>query len=301
MITIDNKKYCSRCHHLLPVDFDHFDIKYNGCWYNRCKPCIALDREYNNNNAKRRKLIQSNQSNSKEQELSVITSFLKPDLKVDHTQNVENNIKHNRENNNKNFSVDSTRKLYKLIKNDSNLIKIIKKIDIKIWNYQLKNYPKCPVCYVVMIPAYLDKQKTINGFDMMYSVWLYCQNNKCKTFIISNSSKREIMYYYNPWKNISDIDLNASFDSREQWLSHYLDSNKTNILKKTIEWKYLYFWLYYLTNGDCLVKNLKIFKIAYKHCFLHFAKKMGFHIDNFDVIWSSLFTSKFNTNYDSNF
>ena len=274
MMNNNNKKICSRCHHLLPLNEQYFRTKYNGDWYNRCIPCNDLDRKYNNHRGNKRQKLQLQDKQQLYNQLDGNNFFnhvllIKKDEnnnKIVHEKQINKNIPH------------------------TILSKIIKKIDMKIIKYQLKNYPKCRVCFFTMIPSYLNKKKYMNEMDMTGSVWLYCQNNKCRTFIDSNNLKREIKYYYNPWKNTCDVTQDIkSFVSREQWLTYYLDHDKTNIVKKIIEWKYLYFWLHYLTNGNCNIKNLNIFKIAYQRCLFHLAKNLNIKLDmDFENIWISL-------------
>jgi len=270
------KQLCSGCHHSLTIKHKNFYKHKNGKWYAKCIICTEKEREKNSSKLKTILTSESLNFQNKqdhEQQLSKISK------KKNQMESHENNIvllSHEKK----------EIKKQKFIKKLLLLYNILKKIDMEIIKHQKNNYQMCKACPTRMIPYFLFKKRIVNNIDISPLPWLYCSNDLCPTF--KNFKKREVIYYYNPWLKQNK----KTIISLEKWLLLYLNENEKNILKCTVEWKYLFFCFCYITNNYVRhdqIKNLNTFKITYCEYVNTFAKRLNFNL-NFTShkLWSLL-------------
>lgn len=149
-----------------------------------------------------------------------------------------------------------------------------RKVDMEIIKRQITNYPICKKCKKHMIPMFQEKSKFVNGIDFSNSAWKYCGNDDCITYrksleILEKerkkgnilTPKREIQYYFNPREIPEQVNM-----KRETCLVNYLERDDV-VKNRTVEWKYIYRWLFYLMRGNCKLNKLEIFSKYYKDLF----------------------------------
>jgi len=268
------KQLCSCCHHLLTVKHKYFYKHKNGKWYAKCIPCTEKEREKNYSNKKT--IITSEKTNLENNS--------------DHKQQFEKNSIKRRESiqshENKIIILSHEKKQIKkqtFIKKLLFVYNILKKIDMEIIKHQKNNYKLCKACPTHMIPYFLFKKRIVNNIDISALPWLYCSNDNCPT--LKNFKKREVIYYYNPWSKKDKLSL-------ENFLLINLNENEKNILKRTVEWKYLFFCFCYIRNDYIHhdeIKNINTFKIAYCEYVNTFAKKLNLNLNiTSDQLWAFL-------------
>jgi len=265
-----------------PLIDKYWMTKKNDIWYKHCKICIQKDRDYDKN--KKRKNIHKDDiehNNNKKKKLSENKKIIhKENNHQDHVNHV--NIKTNQ---NLNYDKQDVKEMIivhsNFIKEEKNTSKYKNKQDHEHKEYdhdkqyirenqihwfilkdERRKYVKCPTCKKYMIPKYQQYAKFVNGIDMRFSAWCYCCNRDC--LHLKNTGKPYIQHYYNPNKNSDQININ-----RVDWLKYYLNKNDPSI--KLVEWKLLYTWLYYLTDGKG-VYNLKYLN-KFNHLYSYWAKR----------------------------